>query len=239
MINMNKEICGHEDFDNLFKDLIKQDAWCLDIGSNDGRSTLAIAKLLNNTGKIICFEPISALMDISKNRTQEYKNIDFHSYVCDDQYTKKQFSYGVDSGGGNGGIWDGYGEQERGNPPLFMEVECVDTTDFLIKTYGLDNLKNNLKFIKTDCEGHDYAIIRNLKPIIEICKPIIFCEWWFNPSAEKLFQVVEEIGYDAFRSDNGLLAQKEFIGKGYDWANFKQKMDIQQSHDLILRHKYA
>jgi FkbM family methyltransferase len=233
----DKKIHDYEDFDNLFKNLIHKNDWCLDIGSNDGKTTLTIARILNNSGKIICFEPISDLLKISKDKLKEYENIDYHSYACDNKYTKKQFSYGINSSGGNGGLWDGYGEKERGISSLFMEVECIDTSDFLIRNYGLENLKNNLKFIKIDCEGHDHVIIKNLKPIIDICKPIIFCEWWFYESVEKLFDVVEEIKYEAFRSDNGLLAQKEFIGKGYDWANFRNKMDIQQSHDLILKPK--
>ena len=117
-----------------------------------------------------------------------------------------------------------------------IEVECVNTSDFLLKNYSLEDLKNNLKFIKIYCEGHDYAVIESLKPLIDIIKPIIFCEWWFFDSAIKLFNIAEEINYSTYRSDNpDVLANKDYIGKGLLLESLGTRNQfLQQSHDLIL-----
>jgi len=226
----------YEDFFNLFKPYIKEGDWCLDIGANNGNSCAEILKLIGNNGKLICFEPIPEFVNILNNRFKDNKNIDIHKYACDTEYAKKEFDYGIYDTNGNGGLWNGY-EQERGDrPPIHIEVDCVDTSDFLFKKYSLEELKNNLKFIKIDCEGHDYAVIKSLKPLIDIIKPVIFCEWWFFDSAIKLFDVVEEINYSAYRSDNpNILANKDYIAKGLIMEVLgSEKQYLQQSHDLIL-----
>lgn len=226
----------YEDFFNLFKPYIKKGDWCLDVGANNGNSCAEILKLIGNNGKLICFEPIPEFVQILKDRFKNDQNIDIHQYACDTEYAKKEFDYGISNSNGNGGLWNGY-EQERGNrPPINIEVDCVNTSDFLTKTYSLEDLKNNLKFIKIDCEGHDYAVIKSLKPLIDVIKPTIFCEWWFFDSAIKLFDVAEEINYSAYRSDNpNILANKDFIGKGlYSESLGTENQFLQQSHDLIL-----
>lgn len=226
----------YEDFFNLFKPYIKEGDWCLDIGANNGNSCAQILKLIGNNGKLICFEPIPEFVQILTNRFKDDKNIDIHKYACDIEYAKKEFDYGIHNINGNGGLWNGY-EHERGNrPPIHIEVECVNTSDFLLKNYSLEDLKNNLKFIKIDCEGHDYAVIESLKPLIDIIKPIIFCEWWFFDSAIKLFNIAEEINYSTYRSDNpNLLASKDHIGKELNVNILGTEAQYQQqSHDLIL-----
>jgi len=226
----------YEDFFNLFKPYIKEGDWCLDVGANNGNSCAEILKLIGNNGKLICFEPIPEFVEILKDRFKNDKNIDIHKYACDTEYAKKEFDYGISNTNGNGGLWNGY-EHERGNrPPIHIEVDCVNTSDFLTKTYSLEDLKNNLKFIKIDCEGHDYAVIKSLKPLIDVIKPTIFCEWWFFDSAIKLFDVVEEMNYSAYRSDNpNILANKDFIGKGlFSESLGTGNQFLQQSHDLIL-----
>ena len=226
----------YEDFFNLFKSYIKEGDWCLDIGANNGNSSVEILKLIGNNGKLICFEPIAEFVDILINRFKNNKNIDIHKYACDVEYTKKEFGYGIHNANGNGGLWNGYEHERGGRLPIHIEVDCINTSDFLIKTYTLEHLKNNLKFIKIDCEGHDYAIIKSLKPLIDIIKPVIFCEWWPFDSAIKLFNIVEEINYSAYRSDNpNILANKDYIGKGLNSEVLgSENKYLQQSHDLIL-----
>ena len=56
-------------------------------------------------------------------------------------------------------------------------------------------------FIKTDTEGHDIEIIRNIKDILVKYKPVLFTEWFAQYSSAdtaELFKVINDAGYVPF-----------------------------------------
>jgi hypothetical protein len=62
----------------------------------------------------------------------------------------------------------------------------------------------NIGFIKTDTEGHDIEIIRNIRDILVKYKPVLFTEWFVQYSAAdtaELFRVIDDAGYVAFNPE--------------------------------------
>lgn len=189
-------------FVKLYRDFIIPNFWALDIGANVGLASLAIGEL--RASKVISFEPNPECFNKLKNNCTS--NIyDLYNLACDNVYRTTEFAYGED----NSGIMEGFSvQEERGNGKR-MNFECVDTLDFILDKYGLEDLKK-IKFIKIDAEGMDYIILKNLKPLIKWTKPNIIIEWWGHISKNKfIFDIVKELCYTPYRSDNREIASED------------------------------
>lgn len=212
-----------EEFIALYSPIIQKGAWCLDIGTNSGCSSFIMSHF-SETGKIIGFEPDVIAYKFMQELVKENgltDRFDCYNLAAYNEYTEKEFIFS--EWHDNGGIVDGYTFKERGANlrTSSVGVQCVDTLDFLVKKYGFDTLKANLKFIKIDTEGDDYLILNNLKDLILAAKPIIIIEWWrYEHKNKPIFDAIANIGYNPLRSDNRQPAKLE------QFPNV--------SHDLIL-----
>lgn len=59
----------------------------------------------------------------------------------------------------------------------------------------------NISFIKSDTEGHDISIIESSQEFLDRIRPVLFIEWFFgftDVENRHMFQVIENIGYQAF-----------------------------------------
>jgi FkbM family methyltransferase len=208
MIEYTKE--SHQWFKNQFLPYVKENDWCIDIGANIGCTCLPLSELVGINGKVICFEPSIESLKQLKPRTSNLLNIDLHEVACSNKYSKLQLNYNnID----NGDIIDdseGFTYERRFNiPSTLYDVNCVDTCNFLIKSYNINDFKNKLRFIKIDTEGYDYVILKNLKPLLDICHPIIYIEWWCNEDKnDLLFDSIDTINYTPYRIDNMLLTNR-------------------------------
>jgi hypothetical protein len=85
-----------------------------------------------------------------------------------------------------------------------MNLKCVNLNAFL------ENKLSQLDFIKMDIEGYEPVVLRNIKPILDKYKPLIYSEWWFHESKNNdLFDSIEFIGYEPFDPENLNMVKRE------------------------------
>jgi len=208
------------EFDMFMKVLppfIEKGCLCLDIGANLGTSSIAMSILAGATvGGVMSFEinPEVYSFLIKNLELNQIKNCTAYNTGCSDRDEYKTFG----GGRSNGGIMDGFSiEEERGHCQL-VELPCINTAQFLLK-HDL----NNLKFIKMDIEGWEPVVLKNIKPILDMYKPLIYTEWWFHKSKnDNLFDAIDFIGYNPLNPDTMEKVCRE-------------DFDTKHVHDLLLQ----
>ena len=77
----------------------------------------------------------------------------------------------------------------------FNEGERFKTISYRLDS--LDYLINeNIKGIKIDVENFEYFVFKGGKNLIQINKPIIYCELWENENRTRCFELLTSLGYD-------------------------------------------
>jgi FkbM family methyltransferase len=102
----------------------------------------------------------------------------------------------------NGGLidntWDNTTAQfVKGMTGQTITVQGLPFIEICNKYLSIDEI-NNIGFIKTDTEGHDIEIIRNMRDFLQEHKPVLLTEWFFGYSpadSERLFNVIYDAGY--------------------------------------------
>jgi FkbM family methyltransferase len=192
-------------FYNIFSRYIKNDYWTIDIGAALGDTTLVLAKLVGENGKVLAFEP-------SINYDLLLENIKNNPNLSDRIRTYKLGAYNRDCikkmvtnpSMDNGGITDDLflSEHRSTNTNHSYDIDVVNMNSFLFREISEEE-RRKVKFIKIDTEGLDFLILNNLKPFIDKYKPILFIEWWNNEMlSDVIFDIVDQIGYNSIRDDN-------------------------------------
>ena len=187
-----------------------QKMWAMDIGTSCGDSTIVMAANLAKGSRIVCFEPsreIYPLLRSNLERNPEITSacdIDIHTVAAGASYVMMDFDYHID----NGGLAIPGIVHPRTQPPY--QVQVVNTYQYLMANYSIPELQQ-IKFIKIDTEGYDFAVIRGLLPLIKNNQPHIVCEWWNDPvNSLELFQSIDMTGYRAFNSRNEPVTANDF-----------------------------
>ncbi len=137
----------------LFMRLIESDMIVADIGTNKGYFSFLFAKLMNDKGKVLSFEPhpgncFWVRKSISANK---YTSIKLFNCALSDREGKAVFYPGKKSGWGS----------------LFFSPSATLSKEasFRVKTYRLDKILeeeniDNIDVIKMDVEGADLLVLR-------------------------------------------------------------------------------
>lgn len=216
----------YNQFSREFEHYVNTGDWVLDIGSNIGCATAPLSDMVGSDGKVICFEANPYFVEEAKVNLQSRNNIDFNDYACGYEYGTLDYYYFFD----NGQIVDYVRDVHVWLVPYFINdkksklvVNSVDTNDFLFKKYGNDLRK--IKFIKVDTEGYDAHILKNLKPLIDMTRPIIQIEWFVHNTFEMtqfMVDTIEYLNYDAYKVNEDqsitkldLVGYLKSVGKNY------------------------
>lgn len=183
----------------------------LDIGANIGYHSLFVASILNGTGKVYSFEPISYLCKQIEESVDlnNFKNIE----VC---------NFGLAEHEGEAEI---YLRDENIGGSTLLDLSKRD--DFKVKESEKVYLKsldsflgvtNKVDVIKIDVEGYEYEAFKGAYNILKNNHPIIFME--FSPSlytkdrAEKPQEIVsflKNIGYSFSTLDEKVLDLEKWL----------------------------
>jgi len=188
-------------FYNKFNKYVSNNDWVIDIGAGLGDTTLVLADLVGENGKVLAFEPAITYNLLIQNieRNPNLKNrINTYNVGAYNKYSIKKMATNpcLD----NGGILDNL--FVRDSRSQCYDVHLIDINDFINKSYS-DSEKLKIKFIKIDTEGLDFVILNNLRPFLEYYKPVVFLEWWNNEVfSDMIFDISKQIGYNTIRDDN-------------------------------------
>ncbi len=202
---------GLQEHNDLFKKYVPQDTkLALDIGPNVGDSAMVLSTLVANDGKIICIEPnTDALpvlrLNILHNPT---KHFEVHEFAASDANSEMMFQSNILNGAlmtplvPSNGVTGEYA------------VQALDTKQYLESFYGKEI--DDIKFIKIDCEGYDFVILKNLAPIIINNKCPVVVEWWKDQqNSDSLFKTIDDINYYAKNAKGQCVASLDLNSDKY------------------------
>ena len=158
----------------------------IEVGANIGTHTLALAKLLGDSGRIFAFEPqrivfqtLCANMSINSIKNAEC----FHAAVSSENGSVLIPDIKYDIEGNFGGV--DITRFDQGH-----RVQKVKLDGFLTLP--------RLKLIKIDVEGMECEVIRGAENLIEQFAPMIYVENDRQDKSKELIELIWSYGYKAF-----------------------------------------
>lgn len=186
---------------NFFKQFIKKGDFVIDVGANEGDTTVPIALAAGADGITLGLEPnphafkvLNANATLNKDKTNIVP-LNFAATTSDGE-----FVFGSsDPSYGNGGIV-GYTHNKKRNVRYTFKVTGKNLEQYLRQHYAASLPK--LTFIKIDAEGYDKEIIKTIPGIIQNCRPYLVTEC-FGPATEEekleLFDILTAKKYSLYR----------------------------------------
>ena len=159
---------------------VKQRRLALDIGANVG---LWSRDLVKNFTQVIAFEPVAMFRECL-TRNVFAKNLDVRPIALGDQ---------------EGMISMIITEGNTGHTHVDPNSANGDTEITKLDSLNLDNVD----YIKIDCEGYEYRVLRGAEQTIKRCRPVV---------------VIEQKPHDAYSRDYGQFAA---IGLLQEWGMVK------------------
>jgi len=179
---------------------------CIDIGGHSGDT--AIPMMVYSRGTVLSVEPNPTIrpyleLNCYLNRHLGGTFVLATEAVTDknaDNLTFKDHHNAMCNGGLVGENWDAETQAKMaGMSGDSIQVKGL-TLESMLEKYLTSEEISNIGFIKTDTEGHDIEIIRNIRDILVQYKPVLFTEWFAQYSqadSRELFKVIYDAGYVA------------------------------------------
>lgn len=182
----------HKQFDEAienWKNIIKPGSTVIDIGCYSLDTTLPMAFLAGDLGKVIGFDPnpLTFKWALLNKNINPSLNIDLYNYAIMENDGEFEFRYDNDLNNGGPSLYTSI----IGNYPKIQKFKGINLKNFLLsKNEKIDNIS----FIKSDTEGYDCRVLLSLKEIIDNNKPIIQIEW-FPCIENEIIEIFRIINY--------------------------------------------
>jgi len=199
---------------NHWSQWIKPGMTCIDIGGHSGDTAIPMMTQCRST--VLTVEPNPVILPYLKFNCGVNTHLGRFVIASEavtnknaDGLTFKDHQNAMCNGGLVGETWDA--ETVTRMQGISGESITVSgmTLETMLDKYLTPEEIAKIGFIKTDTEGHDIEIIRNIKDILVKYKPVLFTEWFAQYSAAdtaELFRVINEAGYVAFNPETMELA---------------------------------
>lgn len=203
-------------YSNFISKILKPNSIVIDIGARDGDSLIPLFGILNKKCTIVAFEPNdSESIYIEKNL--ELNGFNYDNFIIVKKALGPQdgkLDFVVDIKGRNGGLKNNNTKIGR-----WDEEIQVNSTTFESLPQSIKNVILEADFIKSDTEGSDLEVLRQLSKTIDRSRPYIQIEWW--PFTEKDIADFCNI--------------KKYIPFDFSNMQFRYSIDLnQRCHDLFL-----
>jgi FkbM family methyltransferase len=185
----------------FFQKFIKPGDFVIDIGAQQGDTTVPMALAAGKSGLTLALEPNPHAFKILQKNAE--LNPTLTSIIPLNFAATKEdgtFTFGSgDASFGNGGVV-GFTHNKKRNVRYTFDVVGKNLSRFLLGSY--ENLLPKLSFIKIDTEGYDKEVIKSLDPILQRSRPIIVSEV-FGPSLiqekQELLDLLHSNRYELFK----------------------------------------
>jgi FkbM family methyltransferase len=179
---------------NLSK-IITKGSTVIDIGAQTGNMSVAYSLFAD---KVISFEPNPATFEVLEKNSKLNPNIYPFNYAISDEEGPLTFHYS-DYGFCNGGFATRtqYGVGVTGHK-IPIDVWAINLEKFIQEN---DIKVGNVSLIKIDAEGHDKDILKTIKNIISLHKPILITEVYNGLNQNEitdLLNVIHSLGYKIY-----------------------------------------
>jgi FkbM family methyltransferase len=186
---------------NFYRQYVKPGDFIIDIGANEGDTTVPMAIAAGKAGLTLALEPnphVYKVLKVNATLNPEITHIvplNFAATSHDGDFT---FGSG-DPSYGNGGIV-GFTHNQARNVRYQINVKGKNLENYL-RTHYAEKL-GKLTFIKIDAEGYDKEIIKTLTGIIRDFRPTLVTECFGPSTAEEkkeLYTLLTGLNYDVYR----------------------------------------
>jgi FkbM family methyltransferase len=195
---------------DFYREFVKEGDFIIDIGANEGDTTVPMALAAGKKGLTLALEPnphVFKVLEANAGLNKESTNIvplNFAATAYDGEFT---FGSG-DPSYGNGGIV-GFTHNQKRNVRYTFNVTGKNIEQYLYSNYA--EKLSKLTFIKIDAEGYDKEIIKTLPKILAAFRPHLITEC-FGPSTHQekleLFDLLVQLNYTAYRLADFTLKSK-------------------------------
>ncbi len=201
---------------HILRHLVPRDRVAVDVGANRGVYSYFFSKLAK---RVIAYEAIPAMADFLE--CAGLPNVEVRRLaVCDRNETLK-FSVPIDPRGAmqfNGG-------------QLGDDIGC-DAEIFEVQGVRLDDEElGDVGFLKVDVEGHEEAVLRGAREMLERCSPVVMLEILGLSEGDghsPIFDLMEEMGYCACFYDGASIvplcrAKLDLMGRNFIFFPTKRR----------------
>jgi FkbM family methyltransferase len=149
----------------LFMESVKQGMTVVDIGVNKGFYSLLAAKLMNDKGKVLSFEPVSLNCHWIKKsiKVNNYKSIELYPIALSDNNGKAKFYVGKKSGWGSF-VFSNI-ESKSNKQTIYVNTKKLD--DFIVEK-GI----SKIDLMKIDVEGSALMVLNGAEETLRRMKNI-------------------------------------------------------------------
>jgi FkbM family methyltransferase len=171
---------------------------CLDIGAHIGVGTLALARLVGPTGRVMAFEPEQgnfALLEANV-RLNGYENVALHQAAVSNRSGEARLHVSDDNAGGH-----------------FLDNTTNGGRTMPVPTIILDELLESIErldFIKLDIQGAETAALQGMKRLLgqQECGVLIVKFWpaglnRAGSNSEELLESLSDFGFRTYMIDEG------------------------------------
>ena len=159
----------------VLKKFLKEGDFAIDVGAHIGDTTIPMALAVGRSGHVLALEPNKATFEILKLNALVNRHALQIEPLCaaamekDDTF---EFHYN-DPGLTNGGYQKNVSKWDHASF-FAVKVQGIQLEKY-IETHH-QNWLNNLRYIKTDCEGYDYEVFKTLKNLMQKTRPVLRAE---------------------------------------------------------------
>jgi FkbM family methyltransferase len=206
----------------FFKQFLNEGDLAIDIGANIGNMTLPMALAAGKQGIILAFDPNPFVFDILKiNATLNTSLTTIHAYNYAITDHEGDFYYNSSEASFNNGGVSTEKNNKHGKFSLSQKIKGIELEKFLSESY----LHKSIQLIKIDAEGYDKEIIKSIRSLIQVHKPVIITECFGKLSTNERyeqFELLNSLGYNLhYFSDFDIEGETIPILKKEDMCNWK------------------
>lgn len=185
----------------FLKNLVRPGDYCVDIGAHLGYYTLELSRLVGPGGRVFAVEPMTKIHDTLVK-------------LLNAKGAKNTTVYQVALGGGQG-EWVEMGIPLIGNMKRHGYARVKESSAHLefaeserVKNMSGDALflqEPRIDFIKCDVEGLEVPVFSSMTEVLRTHHPILLCELADKNERIKLYEMIVELGYQAYLLERGKL----------------------------------
>jgi len=189
----------------LFSEIVKEGMIIIDAGANKGYFSFLSARLMNDKGRVLSFEPYPEnCFWIKKSiKANNYNCIKLYQCALSDKEGFATFYPGKKSGHGSLIFLPGTAEPEK--KPLKVKTRKLDN---ILKEEGIDDVD----IVKIDVEAADLLVLRGAENFLKKSKKVkLVMDVDVQDSKEKkeLFELLHSCGLQIYKIDRKLIHVKE------------------------------
>jgi FkbM family methyltransferase len=182
----DKAIENEGEFDRLHQWIGPGD-WALDLGANVGNYAARLSQLVDNTGRVLAFEPVPQTFELLAANVARFprRNITLLNVAASDEFALRGMRIPVLASGELNPYMAHLTEDRAEVSVVCMPVDALD-------------IQHAIKLVKIDVEGHELSALKGMRQLLARDHPVLIIEG----RSDEVASYVASFGY-TFEQDEG------------------------------------